>query len=334
MHWLCAQLLVFRGLSNEFSGNQPTHFPSKSVVPSKPITIVDEQGQQPAARHTSSHSIPVNTVSHTPAPAVAPTLRRPGWRKYGQKRLSNNQVTSYYRCSVQGCPVKRQVLGTEDGMGEPIEVRLFGHHTHHDGLLNVQELGVSRKRKRKEASVGAQELNPPQSKPNETLLQTKDIIPVFKTEEPESASLEELPGMPPAAAPHLVPQTSGVSGPALDAQFASRLLGASPAFVTTDMLQPGAPIVSVSPGFVALTGYSREDVIGQPLQSIQVSADQDQTSEGHGVILCSRKNAPPFWCLTNTADFQGSTGQVVANVIFMTNVSQVEPPSSHGVLGP
>ena len=230
--------------------------------------------------------------------------------------------------------MKRQVLGTEDVMGEPLEVRLFGHHTHHDGLLNMQKLGVSRTRKRKEVSVGAQELSPPQSRLNEKLQQTKEAIPAFNTDQPQSASLEEVPGMPPAAATLLVPQTSSVNVPALDAQFASRLVVGSPAVVTTDALQSGAPIVSVSPEFVALTGYSREDVIGQPLQSIQVSAVQSETTKGQGVMLCSRKNAPPFWCMTNTADFPGSTGQVVANVIFMINVSQTEPPSSHGVLDP
>ncbi|CAL0306745.1 unnamed protein product [Lupinus luteus] len=52
------------------------------------------------------------------------------WRKYGEKRVKNNKFSrSYYRCSYQGCNVKKQIQ--RHSKDEQIVVTTYdGMHTH------------------------------------------------------------------------------------------------------------------------------------------------------------------------------------------------------------
>jgi len=272
----------------------------------------------------SVHAEQQQRAGHLSAPdSVAPTLKGPGWRKYGQKRLSNNQITSYYRCSVQGCNVKRQVVGSEGDSESVGEVRTFGEHTHADGLFNVLELGLSSKRKRPRNGSDA---------PEQRAKPASD--PQVEPEGSSSAQMidlddQQLDGLDGPYMAHEV--VLNEVAPQLDIHLATRLLGAAPAFVTTDgSSQSSAPMVSVSAGFVELTGFRIGDIRGMPLQYLQVACngiDPVTCEEGHGIILCSRKNASPFWCLTNTAKV--TAGNRVANVTYMLNISEIPAERNH-----
>ncbi|KAF9680976.1 hypothetical protein SADUNF_Sadunf06G0177700 [Salix dunnii] len=53
------------------------------------------------------------------------------WRKYGKKMVKNNaNPRNYYRCSIEGCPVKKRVERDRDDPGYVITT-YEGIHTHH-----------------------------------------------------------------------------------------------------------------------------------------------------------------------------------------------------------
>ncbi|KAJ6406560.1 hypothetical protein OIU84_010132 [Salix udensis] len=57
------------------------------------------------------------------------------WRKYGKKMVKNNaNPRNYYRCSIEGCPVKKRVERDRDDPGYVITT-YEGIHTHHSFFL-------------------------------------------------------------------------------------------------------------------------------------------------------------------------------------------------------
>ena len=77
-------------------------------------------------------------------------------------------------------------------------------------------------------------------------------------------------------------------------------------YIVTDPDQPNNPIVYVNDGFLRLSGYSREEVLGENCRFLQgpetlassVYSIQTQLEDGHPVhteILNYRKDGTPFW---------------------------------------
>lgn len=69
-----------------------------------------------------------------PAPAAAAAIEQPAkdgynWRKYGQKQLKDAESPrSYYKCTRDGCPVKKIVERSSDGCIK--EITYKGRHSH------------------------------------------------------------------------------------------------------------------------------------------------------------------------------------------------------------
>ncbi|KAF1868946.1 hypothetical protein Lal_00048225 [Lupinus albus] len=59
------------------------------------------------------------------------------WRKYEEKQVDiNENQTSYYKCTIPNCPVKKKVERTIDG--RVIGVLYNGNHNHHKPGLNIK----------------------------------------------------------------------------------------------------------------------------------------------------------------------------------------------------
>ncbi|XP_062214523.1 probable WRKY transcription factor 58 [Phragmites australis] len=73
-----------------------------------------------------------SSQSHAPAPAAAieqPAKDGYSWRKYGQKQLKDAESPrSYYKCTRDGCPVKKVVERSFDGF--ITEITYKGRHNH------------------------------------------------------------------------------------------------------------------------------------------------------------------------------------------------------------
>jgi hypothetical protein len=137
-------------------GGRVDHYP--------PYLLVDQPPQWPPTRATAAvsplpHSnftvlFPRNPYDHDmelratalfggsgglhahalPPPAAAAAIEQPAkdgynWRKYGQKQLKDGESPrSYYKCTRDGCPVKKVVERSFDGFIK--EITYKGRHNH------------------------------------------------------------------------------------------------------------------------------------------------------------------------------------------------------------
>lgn len=78
------------------------------------------------------------------------------------------------------------------------------------------------------------------------------------------------------------------------------------AMLFTDAKEPGNPIIFANDAFLALTGYTREEILGRPFNFLMAdSADAaalkrikiefEANSQGDTEILCRRKDGSEFW---------------------------------------
>lgn len=94
------------------------------------------------------------------------------------------------------------------------------------------------------------------------------------------------------------------------------------AMVFTDATEPDNPIIFTNDSFLALTGYGREEVLGQrfnfPLAHAadaealaQIKAEFQGQSDGRAEILYRRKDGSEFWAALFISPVQNENGDVV-----------------------
>ncbi len=94
------------------------------------------------------------------------------------------------------------------------------------------------------------------------------------------------------------------------------------AMVFTDATEPGNPIIFANDSFLALTGYGREEVLGQDFNFIMAhAADADALrkieaefvghSDGGAEILYRRKDGSEFWAALFISPVEDENGDVV-----------------------
>lgn len=272
---------------------------------------------QPAAAASAADKRPVPPVT---------SLRRVGWRKYGQKRLQDDRVRSYYRCSIPGCSVKRQVVtSTVDENLQ--EVHMLGEHNHQDGSALKETIHEVRNGKRVNVGPDAQgQLN--------RSWKNKDFFERSSGRDPIAAPRErtDLAG---GVRRNQIVATVSSEHPAVtvDLPFTERLMASVPAFVITDRSQTSHPILCASPGFSELTGYSGEEIMGKTLQLLQGSGTDSESgqalndallgrSPSQVVVLNYKKNSDAFWALINIAPMRRSDGTVLACVSHFMDVTK------------
>lgn len=94
------------------------------------------------------------------------------------------------------------------------------------------------------------------------------------------------------------------------------------AMVFTDATEPDNPIIFANDSFLALTGYDREEVLGQSFNFLmahaadaealsQIEAEFEGHSDGGAEILYRRKDGSEFWAALFISPVQNENGDVV-----------------------
>lgn len=94
------------------------------------------------------------------------------------------------------------------------------------------------------------------------------------------------------------------------------------AMVFTDAIETGNPIIFTNDSFLALTGYGREEVLGQPLNFLmahaadtaalaQIEAEFEGHSDGGAEIRYRRKDGSEFWAALFISPVHDESGDVV-----------------------
>jgi len=280
--------------------------------------------------------------------------RKGNWRKYGQKRLEGNRIRSYYRCNFPGCPVKRQIVSTEDtgkvcfaGMrtkGEHVHEALDHPVSNESMEMALMDMGIVRNKGDTNESVarsgGAESLHA-QGSLKEVVLKKEGEVVDAKKAELETDTLSPAAFMAVATANEAMEQANDtVLGnlplPSLDATFLSKVGMAPPSFMISDPRAEGLPVVFVSPGVPLLTGYRPEELLGQELlgQGILQGKDTDpgtvqkireavnQQKEIRTVILHYKKNGDKFLNLLHITPVKDNNGVAIALVGMQTDVTR------------
>lgn len=147
-------------------------------------------------------------------------------------------------------------------------------------------------------------------------------------------------GQPPGVAPSSSePHGSGQEQertskqvPLPQARLTSALAGLRHTFVVADATLPDCPLVYVSEGFVKMTGYPAEEILGHNCRFLQGEGtdpkhvNQIREAIKKGKTLCTRllnykKDGTPFWNLLTITPIRNETGRVVKFVGVQVDVT-------------
>lgn len=120
--------------------------------------------------------------------------------------------------------------------------------------------------------------------------------------------------------------------PLPQAKLTTALAGLRHTFVVADATLPDCPLVYASEGFMYMTGYSSEEILGHNCRFLQgegtdpKSVDQIREAVKTGKSLCTRllnykKDGTPFWNLLTITPIRDETGRVVKFVGVQVDVT-------------
>lgn len=133
--------------------------------------------------------------------------------------------------------------------------------------------------------------------------------------------------------------------PLPQAKLTTALAGLRHTFVVADATLPDCPLVYASEGFMQMTGYSSEEILGHNCRFLQgegtdpKSVDQIREAVKTGKSLCTRllnykKDGTPFWNLLTITPIRDETGRVVKFVGVQVDVtSTTEGHAIHDASG-
>lgn len=122
--------------------------------------------------------------------------------------------------------------------------------------------------------------------------------------------------------------------PPLDDNFADLIMRASPHFVVTDPHQDDCPIIFASSGFLKLTGYKMEEILGRNCRFLQgkdtnpnavrqLTRAIQARKEIHIILLNYKKDGTPFWNLLHISPIIGADGTLHCLVGSQLDVSML-----------
>lgn len=129
--------------SNE-GGSAPSVTPMKAKQePDSAVQTVklNQEGKAPSAVAKKAPKTPETGIQSLQSGTPSTTREKMSedgynWRKYGQKLVRGNEyVRSYYKCTHQHCPVKKQLERSHDG--QIVDTIYFGQHEHPKPQLNI-----------------------------------------------------------------------------------------------------------------------------------------------------------------------------------------------------
>jgi len=129
--------------------------------------------------------------------------------------------------------------------------------------------------------------------------------------------------------------------PPLDQSFADLVVRSHPHFVVSDPHQEDCPIIFASSGFLKLTGYSLEEIVGRncrfmqgkdtnPNAVRQLTKAIKANREIHMILLNYKKDGTPFWNLLHISPIIGMDGKLHSIVGSQLDVSGFVNPQSSG----